>query len=191
RVLADENEAMLIFDEVQTGVGLTGTMWAHEQMGVKPDIMAFGKKMQVCGIVVTDRVDEIETNVFKVSSRINSTWGGNLVDMVRATRYLEIIHDENLVQNAAERGAELFDKLHILKNEFPEYISNVRHRGLFAAFDFDNAENRTRFTRKCFDEGLIILPCGEKSVRFRPPLNITSEQIDEGLEVIRKVMKEL
>lgn len=160
-------------------------------MGVKPDIMAFGKKMQVCGIVVTDRVDEIETNVFKVSSRINSTWGGNLVDMVRATRYLEIIHDENLVQNAAERGAELFDKLHILKNEFPEYISNVRHRGLFAAFDFDNAENRTRFTRKCFDEGLIILPCGEKSVRFRPPLNITSEQIDEGLEVIRKVMKEL
>lgn len=191
RVIADENDAMLIFDEVQTGVGLTGTMWAHEQLGAKPDILCFGKKMQVCGIIVTNRVDEVETNVFKVSSRINSTWGGNLVDMVRATRYLEIIHEEKLVENAAQRGKELIDKLYELRNEFPQFISNVRGRGLFIAFDFDTPENRTRFTRQCFDEGLIILPCGEKSVRFRPPLNLTSDQIDQGLEVIRKVMKNL
>jgi L-lysine 6-transaminase len=96
RDIANEEDALLIFDEVQTGVGLTGTMWAHEQLGVKPDILAFGKKMQVCGILATNRVDEVPDNVFRVSSRINSTWGGSLTDMVRATRYLEIIQEDNI-----------------------------------------------------------------------------------------------
>src|SRR5687767_6462027 len=82
REYADRFEALLIFDEVQTGMGATGTMWAYQQLGVTPDIVAFGKKTQVCGIMSTARIDDIETNVFRVSSRINSTWGGNLADMV-------------------------------------------------------------------------------------------------------------
>jgi L-lysine 6-transaminase len=82
RELADKHEALLIYDEVQTGVGLTGKFWAHEHY-VKPDILAFGKKAQVCGILAGTRIDDLDTNVFRVSSRINSTWGGNLVDMVR------------------------------------------------------------------------------------------------------------
>lgn len=191
RQICDENEALLIYDEVQTGVGLTGTMWAHQQLGVIPDIMCFGKKMQVCGIVATDRVDDIETNAFKVSSRINSTWGGNLVDMVRATRYLEIIHEEKLVDNAANMGIELNNKLQGIHSEFGKIVSNVRGRGLFAAFDFDSTDNRNLFTKRCFEEGLIILPCGDKSVRFRPPLNLTSSQLDEGMEIILSVMRSL
>jgi L-lysine 6-transaminase len=77
RQLADENDAMLIIDEVQTGVAMTGKMWAH-QHSVEPDMIAFGKKMQVCGFLCGRRIEEIKENVFAVPSRINSTWGGNL-----------------------------------------------------------------------------------------------------------------
>src|SRR5690606_16271615 len=131
RQLADENEAMLIYDEVQTGVGLTGKFWCYEHFGPKarPDIIAFGKKMQVCGILVGERVDENPNNVFTVSSRINSTWGGNLVDMVRSTKILQIIHEDRLVEKAAETGVYLQQKLTELANEFP-VVSNVRAKGL-------------------------------------------------------------
>src|SRR5215468_1884414 len=106
RGLADELEFLLIFDEVQTGVGLTGSMWCWQQLGVEPDLFVFGKKTQVCGFASTTRIDDVE-NVFKISSRINSTWGGNLVDMVRSARYFEIIEEEDLVANAAAVGAHL------------------------------------------------------------------------------------
>src|SRR3989454_765862 len=91
RQLCDENDMLLIFDEVQTGVGLTGKMWGFQHFGVEPDIFCFGKKTQVCGFVSNDRIFDISENVFTVHSRINSTWGGNLTDMVRAQRFLEII----------------------------------------------------------------------------------------------------
>ncbi len=186
RELCDENEALLIFDEVQTGVGITGKWWAHQHTDVVPDIMSFGKKMQVCGIVATDRIDDVPDNVFHTSSRINSTWGGNLVDMVRSTRYLEIIEEENLVQNANEKGLYLDEKLTKLMENNPEIISNVRGKGLFRAFDMPNADIRSKFQAKAFESGLIILPCGTNSIRFRPPLNITKEEIDRGLDIIEK-----
>ena len=106
RQLADENEAMLIMDEVQTGIGMTGKMWAHQHF-VEPDMIAFGKKTQVCGFLCGRRIEEVTDNVFAVSSRLNSTWGGNLVDMVRAGRYLEIIEEDNLVENARVMGEHL------------------------------------------------------------------------------------
>ncbi len=190
RRLADENEALLIFDEIQTGVGLTGSMWAHQQLGVRPDILVFGKKMQVCGILSTGRIDEVEDNVFKKSSRINSTWGGNLVDMVRATRYLEIIQEEKLVENAREMGQVLMSKLYEIADEFAGVVSNVRGMGLFCAFDI-KAGTRDEFISKCYDRKLIILSCGENSVRFRPPLNITESEIERGMAIVRSVVAEL
>lgn len=191
RELADENDALLIFDEVQTGLGITGTMWVHEQLGVKPDIMAFGKKMQVCGLIAGDRVDDIETNVFHVPSRINSTWGGNLVDMVRAAKYIEIIHEEKLVDNAKHVGAYLQQQLVGLENQYSDVMSNSRGRGLFAAFDLATTEVRDEFRRRCYDNKIIILPCGEKSIRFRPPVNLTKAQVDEGITAMNKVLKML
>jgi len=186
RSLADENEAMLIFDEVQTGLGLTGTFWAFEQLGVTPDIFCFGKKTQVCGIAVTPRIDEVPDNVFHTPSRINSTWGGNLTDMVRSTRYLEIIQEENLLNNAKLQGENLYSELENLQIDFPKYISNIRHRGLFAAFDMPSVDIRKKFLANAFNNGLIILPSGQNSVRFRPSLNITKDEISQGFEVIRK-----
>jgi L-lysine 6-transaminase len=189
RQLADENEAMLIFDEVQTGVAMTGKMWAHQHF-VQPDMIAFGKKMQVCGILCGRRIEEVKDNVFVVPSRLNSTWGGNLTDMVRAQRYLEIIEEENLVENARIVGAHLLSRLLGLSEEFPNVISNPRGLGLFAAFDVATPELRTNVRNKCFEHGLMILPSGERSIRFRPALNVSQEEIDKGIEIIRRAIRE-
>ena len=190
RRLADENDAMLIFDEVQTGMGLTGKLWASEHF-VEPDIIAFGKKTQVCGIMAGSRIDDEPENVFRVPSRINSTWGGNLVDMVRCALYLEVMRDENLVEGAAESGRYLQQRLSSLQEEFPPLVSNARGRGLFCALDLPDSTRRGEFVRRCFQKHLILLPCGERSVRFRTALNIDRPTLDEGLEVIRKVLQEL
>jgi L-lysine 6-transaminase len=191
RQIADENEALLIFDEVQTGVGLTGSMWAHQQLGVTPDIMCFGKKMQICGIIVTDRIDNEPDNVFHKSSRINSTWGGNLVDMVRATKYLEIIHEENLIQNSAKMGKVILNKLYDLQNEFKTLLYNARGRGLLASIDFKDIEKRSEFISRSFEDGLMILPCGERSVRFRPALDIKESTIGMGFDIIKKIIEKI
>ena len=188
RAIADENDILLMFDEVQTGFGLTGKFWASEYY-VKPDIIAFGKKAQVCGIMVSDRIDEVKDNCFRVSSRINSTWGGNLVDMVRSKYIMEVIDKDNLVENANERGKYLSRRLDKIQVQFPELINNVRGLGLMRSFDLPSTELRDEFRAICEKEKLLILGCGEKSVRFRPPLNITDDELEEGLTVIEKVLK--
>lgn len=187
RDLADRHEALLIYDEVQTGVGLTGRFWCHEYY-VKPDIIAFGKKAQVCGILAGERVDDIETNVFHVSSRINSTWGGNLVDMVRFTRILEVIEEDQLVRHAAETGDYLQQKLNEL-SENHEYITNPRGRGLLCAIDMPDTHSRNALIGECRENNLMILGCGLKTVRFRPPLTIQKEHLDEGIAIIEKSYK--
>ncbi len=188
REIADENEILLMFDEVQTGFGMTGKFWASEYY-VKPDIISFGKKSQVCGIMVNERIDDVEENVFRKSSRINSTWGGNLVDMVRSKHIMEIIKEENLVENANTSGKYLLSALQDIQNEFPSLVSNARGLGLMCSFDLPTNELRNKFKDKCLEEKLIILGCGERSMRFRPSLNVTPQELDEGLQIIRKVLK--
>jgi L-lysine 6-transaminase len=189
KAVAHEHDALLIFDEVQTGVGLTGRFWAHEGIGVQPDLVAFGKKMQICGFLGGGRIDEEPDNVFKVSSRINSTWGGNLVDMVRSQRYLEIIEEEKLVENAAQVGAHLLAGLQALQGDRPDIVSNARGRGLMCAVDLPDTETRDRLMDKAYELGLMILGCGKRSIRFRPVLDITRAEIDEALDLVRKALK--
>lgn len=190
RTIADENDVMLIFDEVQTGVGLTGKMWAHEYF-VNPDMVTFGKKTQVCGFMCSKRIDEVPDNVFKVPSRLNSTWGGNLVDMVRSQRYLEIIHEENLIENARVMGSYLLQRLIELQLEFPKLVSNVRGRGLFCAIDLPTPDQRLTLRKKAFEKGLVVLGSGEQSIRFRPPLNMRKEEIDEGITILKQSLAEM
>lgn len=187
RDMADRHEALLIYDEVQTGVGLTGKFWAHEHY-VKPDILAFGKKAQVCGILANTRVDDIETNCFHVSSRINSTWGGNLVDMVRFGRILQVIEEDKLVENAATVGKHLQEKLIALAENY-EHFSNPRGKGLFCAIDLPDTHSRDAVVKECINHQLMILSCGEKTIRFRPPLTVQKEHIDEGLEKMEQAYK--
>jgi len=188
RQIADENDILLMFDEVQTGFGITGRFWAAEYY-VKPDIISFGKKAQVCGIMVSDRIDDIEEHVFRKSSRINSTWGGDLVDMVRSTHIMRIMKEEELVRNASITGNYLLTRLFELQAEFPQIINNARGIGLMCSFDLNSSEDRNTFRNECYKNGLIILGAGEKSIRFRPPLNINTEELDEGLHIIRNILK--
>jgi L-lysine 6-transaminase len=187
RKLADEREALLIFDEVQTGVGITGSWWCFQQLGVVPDVICFAKKLQVGGILVSRRVDEVES-VFQVPSRISSTWGGALVDMVRATRILETIEDEQLLTNAHERGVELQQGLQALGARFPGLIHNTRGRGLMCALDLPTTEQRSALVKRAFEAELLVLPSGTKTVRFRPFLNVKSEHVQELLVRLERAL---
>jgi L-lysine 6-transaminase len=190
RRLADERGALLIFDEVQTGLGITGSWWAHEQLEVVPDIICFAKKMQVGGILVSRRVDDVD-NVFKVPSRISSTWGGSLADMVRATRILETIEADKLLSNATQRGVELQHGLQALSERFPALVRNVRGRGLMCALDLPTPEQRTALVKQALAQRLLLLPCGAQTVRFRPFLNVQSEHVQEMLSRLGRALAAL
>lgn len=190
RALCDENEILLIFDEVQTGVGITGKFWAHEHF-VRPDIMTFGKKTQVCGFMCNTRIDDVLENVFHKSSRINSTFGGNLIDMVRFMKILEIIEEDSLVDNAKVTGEHMLHQLQTLEQDFPDSVSNARGRGLFCAIDLESSQGRDLLKQKAYEAGLILIGCGDHSIRFRPPLTLKKEEVDEGFSIIRKALKEM
>jgi L-lysine 6-transaminase len=187
RALCDEYDALMIFDEVQTGCGLTGTAWAYQQLGVAPDVVAFGKKTQVCGVMAGRRVDEIPDNVFTVASRINSTWGGNLTDMVRARRILEIVEADGLFENAANQGRYLRARLGELADDFPAFVHDVRGRGLMCAFSMPTTADRDALLRRLWENGVIVLPCGQAGVRFRPALTVARAEIDEAIAALRNV----
>lgn len=187
RAIADANDILLMYDEVQTGMGMTGKMWAAEHY-VMPDIISFGKKFQVCGLMVSDRIDEVKDHCFAKSSRINSTWGGNLVDMVRTNRILEIVYEERLIENSRLMGAELLKSLYELQLEFPKLVSNVRGMGLMCAFDLPDREMRNKFMDTLYKHHLIILGCGTRSIRFRNPLTVSKTDLDSGLKIIRDVL---
>jgi L-lysine 6-transaminase len=188
RELCDEYDALLIFDEVQTGCGLTGTPWAYQQFGVVPDVVAFGKKTQVCGIMAGGRVDEVRDNVFAVSSRINSTWGGNLVDMVRSRRILEIIESDGLMVRAAKAGRYLLDQLEDLAVEFPGLVLDVRGRGLMCAFSLPSGAQRDELIRTLWERRVIMLASGPNSVRFRPALTVSRDEIDDAVAAVREAL---
>jgi L-lysine 6-transaminase len=191
RQTADEHEALLVFDEVQTGMGLTGRMWAHQHWDVRPDLLAFGKKAQVCGVMAGPRLDEEPDNVFRVSSRINSTWGGNLTDMVRCQRYLEIMAEDKLVEHAAAAGAHLRAGLEQIQSEQPELVTNARGLGLMCAIDLPDTTTRDAVAQEIYDLGAVILGCGARGLRFRPPLDITIAELDEGLALVRRAIQQV
>jgi len=186
RTMADEHEFLLIFDEIQSGMGITGKMWAYEHYGVEPDIIAFGKKTHVCGIIANRRVDEVENNVFEESSRINSTFGGNLVDMVRATRILEIIEEENLVEHTAQVGQKMITELEQIAEESRGIISNVRGKGLMIAFDLPDKGKRDLMRDSMFENGLIALKSGQQSIRFRGMLDTPEKIVNDALEIVAR-----
>jgi L-lysine 6-transaminase len=188
RELCDEFDALLIFDEVQTGCGLTGTPWAFQQLGVTPDVVAFGKKTQVCGIMAGGRVDEVADNVFAVSSRINSTWGGNLTDMVRSRRILEVIESDGLLAHATQAGRYLLRRLEELAAEFPTLVLDPRGRGLMCAFSMPTADQRDALVRELWDRHVIMLSSGPDSVRFRPALTASREDLDAAVEAVRAAL---
>lgn len=192
RKICDENEILLILDEVQTGIGMTGKMWAFQHLDIIPDVITFGKKTQVCGILANkEKLDEVEHHVFKESSRINSTFGGNFIDMLRFQLVLEIIENENLIENSRAVGEFLLNGLKQLAQKYPDHISAARGKGLMCAFDLKDGASRDWLRKVLYDEGVIVLTCGDQSLRFRPHLNVTKEEIQTILDKINSIFENL
>lgn len=188
QALTHARDALFIVDEVQTGVGMTGTPWAYQQLDLAPDVVAFGKKTHVCGIMAGGRLDAIDDHVFATSSRINSTFGGGLVDMVRATMILEVMAADDLCTRARDRGAVLREGLVALSERHPA-LTNARGRGLFCAVDLPDTAIRDAVTARLFHhEHAFVLGCGTRSIRFRPTLTVTEEEIADGLARLERAV---
>ncbi len=183
RELATKNDVILILDEVQTGMGMTGKMWAYEHYGIIPDMICFGKKSQVCGFCATDKINEVKNNVFKQSWRINSTWGGNLMDMLRARHIIEIIQEDKLVDNAHLVGEYFFNML-----QGVDEIFNIRHKGLMIAFDFETSQRRDEVIDNLRGH-MMALKCGEKAIRLRPHLTFSKQDAETAIEFIKTAIK--
>jgi L-lysine 6-transaminase len=183
RAYADEHEALLVYDEVQTGFFGTGKPWMWQCLGVAPDVVAFGKKTQVCGIYAGARVDEVPNNVFHRPSRINSTWGGNLVDMVRCRKFIEVIESEGLAASITVRGRELIEGLRSIGRE-RGHVANVRGVGSLVAFTLESPAARSALLKSLWERKLMALPSGPQSVRFRLPFVVTADEIATALERI-------
>jgi L-lysine 6-transaminase len=190
REICDQNEMLLIFDEVQCGMGVTGHVWCCQNFGVLPDLLAFGKKAQVCGVMGGPRLDEVKDNAFRLPSRLNSTWGGNFTDMVRSTHLMRIVEQETLIENAGKVGAHFLQQLRELQKEEP-IITGARGRGLFLAFDLPDAKTREDMWKGLFDLGVLTLRAGEQSIRFRPALDIKTGVVDEAMDLIRQQCQQM
>lgn len=186
--LAHEHDALSVLDEVQTGVGMTGSPWCYQQLDLEPDVVAFGKKTHVCGVMAGGRLDEVDDHVFRASSRINSTFGGSLVDMARARIILEVVESDGLIARAGELGEKLLGRLQELEDRH-EAVTQARGRGLMCAIDLPEAAVRDEVVaRMLADERVFILGSGTTSVRFRPPLTVTEDELDRGVEALDRVL---
>jgi len=183
RKICDESDVLLIFDEVQAGMGITGKNWCCEHFDVRPDLLAFGKKAQVCGVMAGPRLDEVKDNCFRLPSRINSTWGGNFTDYVRSTHYLRIVEEEKLVAHAASQGEKFLAGLREMSRRTPQ-VTAARGRGLMMAFDLPSTTARDSFWKGCYELGLLVVRCGERSIRLRPVLDVEDDIIEQSLRIM-------
>ncbi len=167
RDLCSQFNVPLIFDEVQTGFGGTGTMWYFEQCGIVPDIVVFGKKSQVSGIMVREQFGEI----FKNALRLEVTWDGDLLDMIRCRWILQAFQKFNILENVISRGKQLGTALREIAS-----VENVRQVGLLIAFDFKDTGVRDEYVRSMRHHKTIVLPTQEKSIRWRPNLAMTDAE---------------
>jgi L-lysine 6-transaminase len=190
RRVCDEHDILLIFDEVQCGMGMTGRNWCCQHFDVLPDLLVFGKKAQVCGVMAGPRLDEVKDNCFRQPSRISSTWGGNFTDYVRSTHYLRIIAEERLVENARVQGDVFLAELHTLARKYSA-VSAVRGRGLMLAFDLPNTALRDAFWKGAYELGLLVVRCGERSIRLRPVLDVKDDIIQAAFCIMDQECRRL
>jgi len=169
-----------IQDEVQTGYGVTGKMWYSQYLEAEPDIITFGKKVQVSGIMAKKQIKEI----FQKPIRLEVTWDGDLVDMVRSYFILKAYKKYDILKNVNERGKQLFTGFSKIKG-----IKNLRHQGLLFCFDFDSGGERDGFVRRAFSNGLLTSRAGEKSLRLRPNLAVSERECALAVELTAKSLE--
>lgn len=187
--LCRTNHLLFMCDEVQTGMGITGKPFASDHMGIEPDVITFGKKSQVCGVFARKaRIDEVADNVFNVPSRINSTFGGNNFDYVRLGLICECLMTDKVLDNVNREAAFLNQTLQKLQHKYPNLVLNVRGLGLLCAFDLPTTRMRDALIKQAFEDELLLLGCGEKTIRFRPVLTVTRAELEEGLHRLEQAL---
>jgi len=194
RDLAHEHGALLIVDEVQTGFGRTGQWFASEHYGVVPDIMTMAKGMAsgmpIGGFMATDEL----MSEFKDPPLIHcTTFGGNPVSCAAAVATIDVIEEENLLQNSRERGRQFVEGMNQLKQTYPDYVKVVRGRGLLTAIEMHEPEQTAAFASKVNELGAVVCWTVNSgtTVRVSPPLVITSEQVDQALDIFDRALKAL
>jgi 4-aminobutyrate aminotransferase len=194
RGLCDKHNILLVADEVQTGMGRTGKMFAVEHWNVEPDILCLAKGI-ASGMPLGAIVAAGDIMDWPPGSHA-STFGGNPVSCRAALATIDLLESEYMA-NAAERGEQLRAGLRKLRTEFP-LVSDVRGLGLMTAMDLGksatdpspNPELRESVVQTAFRRGLLLLGCGESAIRFCPPLCISAAQVDTALEILRDILKE-
>ena len=185
RALCDKYNAVLIFDEVQCGMGRTGTFFGCQQFGVKPDIVTLAKGLAggvpIGAFLATDKV----ASAFHPGDH-GSTFGGNPLACAAACVVLDALTKDNLMKNAVEVGAYLKEKFNAYKEKYPTLIKDVRGRGLILGMELSRPGRE--IANECLDYGAIINCTAENVLRFVPPLNITKAHVDELIAILDKVL---
>ena len=175
RKICTEYDIPLIFDEVQTGFGSTNKVWYFEHLGIEPDIVTFGKKCQVSGIMVK----KSHSKVFEFPKRLSVTFDGELIDMIRCKYIIKAIEKYNLLERGKFLSNYFTNKLKSLKK-----FKSVRSTGLLFCLDFNSKYKRDVFVDELYKNGMICNPTGDMSVRMRPNLAVTKKEINKALEII-------
>lgn len=178
RKIANKYDIPLIFDEIQIGFGGTGKVWYFEHLPIEPDIVVFGKKVQLAGIMVKDKFAKI----FSKPIRLEVTWDSNIIDMLRGEFIVRAYKEYNILENVNTMSIRLRKGLEETKN-----LKNIRNSGLLFAFDFENETLRNKFTKQLYENKMLCNKSGNSTVRFRPNLSVSSIEIDKALEIIKKV----
>lgn len=182
RKVCTDYDIPLIFDEVQTGFGSSGMVWYSNVIDIKPDILVFGKKSQVSGIMV----QESHSKVFDIPKRLSVTFDGDLLDMIRCKYIIKAIEKFNLLSNAERMGGMLANNI-----EHSNVIDNIRQTGVLIALDFRNTLLRDLFYKQLYSKNMLCNPTGPRTVRMRPSLSVTEEEISRAIQIINKTVDSL
>ena len=188
REICDRHGILMVADEVQSGAGRTGKMWAIEHWGVEPDILLTAKGiasgMPIAGMIAKDEVMTWGPGAH------GSTYGGNPVACAALIETVRMLEGE-LVANAAVRGDQARTGLRAIQQRHPATIREVRGLGLMIGIEFDSAETSDAIQTACFQKGLLVLEAGEGAIRLSPALIVSEEQIETGLRIFAEAVAEV
>jgi 4-aminobutyrate aminotransferase len=179
----DRYDVPLVVDEIQTGLGRTGEMWGSDHYSIEPDVITSAKALRVGATIGREELFPDETG------RISSTWGGgDLLASMQGVLTIDAIQEYDLLANARERG-EQFERR--IRDDAPEFVRDVRGKGLMLAIDFDSRPRRDAVVEAAFDRGLLLLGCGFRTLRILPPLDVTAREIDIGADLLLEAFEDL
>jgi 4-aminobutyrate aminotransferase len=187
RELCDRHGILLIADEIQSGPGRTGRMWALEHWGVTPDILLTAKGL-ASGMPLGALICPARLLESWGAGAHGSTFGGNPVACAAALATIDLL-EEGLIANAAERGEQALEGLRPLAERFPGFVADVRGKGLMLGVEFDTPEHAEEVQWVCFQRGLLVLECGTSAVRLSPPLVVTHDEMSTALRIFGEAVE--